>query len=239
MQVFLKVTTGSHAGKEIAIVSDKFVIGRSSDCQLRPKSESVSRRHCVLVVRDGRLLAQDLKSRNGTYVNEKKLPPDRAKVLKAGDTLRVGKLSFEIVIKVPVGGAKKPQVKDMADAADRTVKAASDSRFEEVDISSWLDEADQIDRVRKNADPDTRQLRIDDTQAATEDSSEISIADESSADGEPVVEETEAQRRKRELLERKRQKGSPAKLPKLPRGAATGDSREAADEALKKFFGGR
>jgi pSer/pThr/pTyr-binding forkhead associated (FHA) protein len=237
MQVFLKVATGSHAGKEIAIASEKFLIGRSSECQLRPKSESVSRRHCVVVVRDGRLLAQDLKSRNGTYVNEKKLPPDKAKVLNAGDVLRVGKLSFEVVIKVPVGGAKKPQVKDVADAADRTVKAASDSKFEEVDISSWLDEADQIDRVRKTGDPDTRQLRLDDTREGTEDSSELSVDTTPSDDGEEELDP--AEQRKRELMEQRKQKSAPGKLPKLPPGSSSGDSREAADAALKKFFGGR
>ncbi len=233
MQVFLKVATGSHAGKEIAIVTEKFLIGRSDDCQLRPKSESVSRRHCILVVRDGRVLAQDLKSRNGTYVNEKQLPPERAKVLKAGDVLRVGKLSFEVVIKVPVGGAKKPQVKDVADAADRTVKAASDSRFEDVDISSWLDEADQIDRVRKTSDPDTRQLRLDETISGSLDSGELSVSDAPSKD-----EEAEEDPEKRVPTKRP-PKSAPGKLPKIAKGLESADSRDAADAALKKFFGGR
>lgn len=226
MQVFLKVATGSHAGKEIAIVSEKFLIGRSDECQLRPKSESVSRRHCVIAVRDGRVLVQDLKSRNGTYVNEKRLPPDRAKSLKAGDQLRVGKLEFEVVIKVPIGGAKKPHVKDLKDAADRTVNSSADSRFEEVDISSWLDEADQIDRVRKTGDPETRQLKLDETQSVSPESGELSVADEPSSD-----DATKGPKRP--------EKRKPGRLPKLPTGAQTADSREAADAALKKFFGGR
>lgn len=229
MQVFLKVATGSHAGKEIAIVADKFFIGRSDDCQLRPKSESVSRKHCVIAIKDGRVLVQDLKSRNGTFINEQRLAPDRAKALKAGDALRVGKLEFELVIKVPLGGAKKPHVKDVKDAADRTVRASADSRFEEIDISSWLDEADQIDRVRKVVEPETRQLRIDDTQTASPDSAEISVSDEPSADGEATSEKGPKRPEKRK----------PGKLPKLPPGMQTSDSREAADAALKKFFGGR
>jgi predicted component of type VI protein secretion system len=227
MQVFLKVAAGSHAGKEIAIVSDKFVIGRSDECQLRPKSDSISRRHCVVAVRDGRVLAQDLNSRNGTFVNDNRLPPDKAKVLKAGDRLRVGKLEFEIVIKVDLGGAKKPHVKDVKDAAARTVQASSDSRFEEVDITGWLDEADQIDRVRKTADPDTRQLKIDETHAVSADSGELSV--ESSAGAEEEKRVPTKRPAKKEF----------GKLPKVRPGSDTNDSREAADAALKKFFGGR
>ena len=73
MQVKLKVLSGSHEGKEIGVTTDKFLIGRSESCQLRPKSESVSRKHCILVQRDGRLLIQDLKSRNGTFLNDARL----------------------------------------------------------------------------------------------------------------------------------------------------------------------
>lgn len=227
MQVSLKVAAGSHAGKEIAIANDRFLIGRSDDCQLRPKSDSISRRHCVIAVREGRVLIQDLKSRNGTYVNEKRLQPDRAKILKAGDKIRVGKLEFEIVIAVSVGGPKKPVVKDLADAADRTVKSAGDSRFEDVDIGSWLDEADQIDRVRKTADPDTRQLKLDETSTLSAESGEISISDDD--DSQPGDKRVPTKRP---------EKKAPGKLPKNA-GAQTSDSREAADEALKKFFGGR
>ncbi|MEM6689422.1 MAG: FHA domain-containing protein, partial [Planctomycetota bacterium] len=142
MQIKLRVLTGSHEGKEIPVTSEKFLIGRSEPCQLRPKSESVSRKHCILVVKDSRLLVQDLKSRNGTFVNEKRLPTDKAKVLKEGDELRVGKLRFGIVIEHGLQAPKKTEVSDIGDAAARTVESGSqDSRFEAVDVSSWLDEA--------------------------------------------------------------------------------------------------
>ena len=172
-------------------------------------------------------MAQDLKSRNGTFVNDKRLPPDRAKVLKPGDLLRVGKLEFEIVIKVPIGGPKKPQVRDLKDAATRTVEGASDSRFEEVDISSWLDEADQIDRVRKTSDPDTRQLKLDETQGAgTSDSQDIALSEDSKAEAEPAA-------------SKRPEKRAVGKLPKQKPTAGSADSRAAADAALKRFFGGR
>lgn len=232
MKVKLKVISGSHAGKEITVSSDKFLIGRSDQCQLRPKSESVSRRHCILVIRDNKVLVQDLKSRNGTMVNDKLLPTDRAKVLKHGDLLKVGKLSFEMVIDHGLGGAKKPEVKDVKDAAARTVKGGGDSRFEDVDISSWLDEADQIERVRSESDPQTRQLRLDKpkTNAPTDsdsDSSELKEGDTSAGD---ATKETKRLRPPKQ---------PPQKLPKGSVGNKHVDSRDAAGDALKRFFSGR
>jgi pSer/pThr/pTyr-binding forkhead associated (FHA) protein len=232
MQVKLKVLSGSHEGKEIGITSEKFLVGRSESCQLRPKSESVSRKHCIIVLKDSRVLVQDLKSRNGTFVNDTRLPVDKAKVLKGGDELRIGKLKFEVLIEHGLQGTKKPEVADVGDAAARTVEAGShDSRFEAVDVSSWLDEADQIDRVRKLSDPETRQFRLDQMESDDSetrpseggDSTELSVNDSDST----------VSKKKRE----KKQK--PGKLPKDFQKGMTDNSREAADNALKRFFSGR
>lgn len=233
MQVKLKVLSGSHEGKDINVSSEKFLIGRSESCQLRPKSESVSRKHCIIVLKDNRVLIQDLKSRNGTFVNEQRLPADKAKVLKAGDQLRIGKLMFEVVIEHGLQGVKKPEVTDMGDAAARTVEAGShDSRFEAVDVDAWLDEADQIDRVRKLSDPETRQFRLD--QIADDDDS--SAGSESGDSTELSVSESDAVGKKRQLPDKKK---APGKLPKDFQKAMTENSRDAADNALKRFFSGR
>lgn len=232
MQVKLKVLSGSHEGKEIGVSSEKFLVGRSESCQLRPKSESVSRKHCIIVLKDNRVLIQDLKSRNGTYVNDKRLPIDKAKVLKAGDQIRIGKLAFELVVEHGLQAPKKPEVADMGDAAARTVEAGShDSRFEEVDVDAWLDEADQIDRVRKLTDPETRQFQLDsstreaaaerDSEADSGDSTELSVSD---------IEDSKGRNKK--------EKKKPGKLPKDFQKAMTDNSRDAADNALKRFFSG-
>jgi predicted component of type VI protein secretion system len=222
MQVKLKVVTGSHAGLEVAVSGEKFLIGRGDSCNLRPKSESVSRKHCILVIRDNRVLVQDLVSRNGTYVNDKRLPTDKAKVLSSGDQLRVGKIAFEVLIEHGLQAAKKPEVHSVGEAAARTVESNGGSRFEAIDVNSWLDEADQVDRVRKLSDPDTRQFRIDATETAKpagEDSDELSSDDTD--------------------LRKLREKSKPGKLPLDAKKATSADSRQAADHALKKFFSGR
>ncbi|TWU18210.1 FHA domain-containing protein [Allorhodopirellula heiligendammensis] len=247
MKIRLSVQSGSHAGKEIEVGQEKFLIGRSDSCQLRPKSESVSRKHCIIAVQEGRVLVQDLKSRNGTFVNEKRLPPDKAKVLKDGDLLRVGKLSFGVVIEHGLHAAKKPEVKSIAEAAARThAEGSSDSRFEEVDVSSWLDEADAIDRVRKMNDPDTRHLTLQEQQDDPDtDSSELSVnativsdntGSKKQTDGK--VDDASGSGEKGKKFKRP-EKQKPGKLPQGLKKEMTDTSRDAADDALKRFFSGR
>lgn len=229
MHIQLKVLSGSSEGKLIPVTQEKFVIGRSDECQLRPKSDSISRRHCALVQKDERLLLIDLKSRNGTIVNEKKLDPAKAKVLKHGDKIQVGKLEFEVVIQTDIAGKKKPEVKDVKEAALRTADSnTGDSRYEEVDVSSWLEEADQIKRDR--TDPVTRQFNLSDS--AKLDISADSTVMDAQADNETKTNQPVEPSKPAKKL-------PPGKLPPREAKPLTGNSKDAASETLRKFFGGR
>ena len=53
----------------------------------------VSRLHCRLTAGDDRLEVVDLKSTNGTYVNDKRVD---AATLAAGDTLRIGRVELSV-----------------------------------------------------------------------------------------------------------------------------------------------
>ena len=233
MQVRLKVMDGAHAGKEITIKDEKFFIGRSESCQLRPKSESISRRHCAIVQKDGRVLVADLKSRNGTQINGVLLEPERAKIVKGGDMLKVGQLEFQIVIEVGLGGAKRPEVHSVQEAISRVAETAtaaknSDSSTSVVDIDSWLSEPDQIDRsTAKPQEQDTQLLvtNVDDTSRIDATTQDSQIIDGESDDSSSGVRRTD--------------KKSPMKLPKLHQGPTTKNSKDAASDALKKYFGGR
>jgi pSer/pThr/pTyr-binding forkhead associated (FHA) protein len=236
MKVSLKVLSGNHEGKLIPIKDEKFFVGRSESCQLRPKSDSISRRHCAIVQKEGKVLLLDLKSRNGTFVNDKQLSPDKAKVLKSGDKIKIGQLEFEISIEVGLATAKKPEVSTVKEAADRLSeqKTMLDSR-ESFDIASWLLEADQIDR-QTSLDPETRQFKADDTTFLDEEHVEDpSQATEEEASPVEASEETQADASK---LKRPEKKG-PMKLPKASNAPTTKNTKEAAAETLKKYFGGR
>jgi pSer/pThr/pTyr-binding forkhead associated (FHA) protein len=230
MQVRLKVLSGTHAGKEIALKEERCFVGRGEACHIRPKSESVSRKHCAFVQKDGRVLLADLNSRNGTFVNDVRLEAEKAKILRSGDRIRIGQLDFEIVIEIGLGGAKKPEVHSVKEAVTRVAEssatAAIEKANEKFDIDSWLSDADAFDRtlLPQTQEPETQMMSSDETtrmQASTEDST----ADSASSSGTTI--------------QRPDKKG-PMKLPKmLPSGPSTKNSTDAASNALKKYFGGR
>ena len=220
MQVSLKVVSGTHEGKIIPIKDEKFLIGRGESCQLRPKSESISRKHCAIVQKDGRLLLVDLKSRNGTFINEKQVSPDKAKILKNGDRLRCGQLEFEILLEVGIANSKQPEVQSVKEAAGRMTEQSNQDSRESVDIGSWLSEADQVDR---SVEFETRQIaREETTQSA---GTQISKVDSAAPQPSKL---------------KRPEKREPMKLPKQTvTGPATKDTKDAASETLKKYFGGR
>jgi len=228
MQVMLKVLSGTHEGKIIPVKDEKFLIGRSDSCQLRPKSESISRKHCVIVQKDGRVLLLDLKSRNGTFINEKQLSPDKAKILKPGDKMRCGQLEFEILIEVGIANSKQPEVQSIKEAAGRITEQSSLDSKESIDISSWLAEADQIDRPIPAArtDLETRQFSMEDTTSVNATQLDVDSAS-------PVAPAEEDKPKKFE-------KRAPIKLPKqAAQGPSSVNTKDAASETLKKYFGGR
>jgi pSer/pThr/pTyr-binding forkhead associated (FHA) protein len=135
MELTIKLLSGSSAGKEIKIPVNKFMIGRASDCHLRPHSDLISRHHCVLLIEEGFCAVRDFGSRNGTFVNEEQVVGQRE--LKNGDKLKVGNLDFEVELTSQVGGKKRPKVKDVKDAAVRTAAGTGPAK-DDNDISDWL-----------------------------------------------------------------------------------------------------
>lgn len=76
------------------IHSGYYMIGRLKECQIRPKSRSVSRRHCLLHWQDGTLRVFDLDSTSGTQIDGEKIPPRTWSVLPPDGELRCGKICF-------------------------------------------------------------------------------------------------------------------------------------------------
>src|SRR4051794_11913823 len=95
------VTSGKWEGKHIPINKAQFLIGRDEQCQLRPASPTISKRHCALTVRDGQAFLEDFKSANGTFRNGQRVVGEVE--LAHGDHLKVGPLEFSVLIeKEPV-----------------------------------------------------------------------------------------------------------------------------------------
>jgi pSer/pThr/pTyr-binding forkhead associated (FHA) protein len=96
MKISLVVASGVHQGKPIAIPGAQFLIGRDEGCHLRPASPAISKKHCLLLVRDNKAFVRDLESTNGTFVNDEQVTGERE--LADGDRLRVGPLDFSVVL---------------------------------------------------------------------------------------------------------------------------------------------
>jgi hypothetical protein len=58
--------------------------------------KGISRRHALLTLEGKRLLIQDLRSSNGTYINDTLLDPMEIHQLRDGDTLRFGTLELQL-----------------------------------------------------------------------------------------------------------------------------------------------
>jgi len=147
MDIKLVVLGGKHPGQEIAVLVPEFVIGRAPECKLRPNSDMVSRRHCVIAVAEGRVTIRDLGSRNGTIVNQQKITGVHE--LRTGDKIKIGPLEFEVQLSTSVSGKKKPKVHSVQEAAARTVEAAH-PRDHEQDIDEWLNEEETVNDTKKN-----------------------------------------------------------------------------------------
>jgi CheY-like chemotaxis protein len=93
-----------------------FVIGRGPDCDLRLFDPAVSRRHCRLDWHDGRLVVEDLDSRNGTLVNAHKITEPRP--LDEGDSLWLGGALFDVRLHARVPAGERCRVLVVEDDAD-------------------------------------------------------------------------------------------------------------------------
>jgi pSer/pThr/pTyr-binding forkhead associated (FHA) protein len=92
----LKILVGPHARALVAINHDFFVIGRAPGCHLIPRSDLISRHHCVLIRRINEIILRDLASTNGTVVNGVLIGDDVN--LVNGDLIEIGKLKFELAV---------------------------------------------------------------------------------------------------------------------------------------------
>jgi len=106
MKLRLVVVKGRPEGMEIPLPMPQFLIGRDPRCNLRPSSDSVSKLHCAVVQRKDEVFVRDLKSSNGTFVNNDRIHGE-VKV-KDGDLIKVGPLVLAVKIEVAEGDAMPP-----------------------------------------------------------------------------------------------------------------------------------
>ena len=185
----LIVASGKSAGRSIAIKRDRLVIGRAEECDVRPLSEDVSRRHCEVIVGPAEVWVADLGSRNGTFVNGQRIG-EKTKVVD-GDIVRVGALELKV------------------SCVDPAAKAGTED-----DVSRWL--------------------VADDKPAGMFDTTQTMPLQPSAELTKPAPTPTPSAAD--DVL--KAAKSAPGSLPTAAKKKSD-SSRDAAAEALKKFFENR
>jgi predicted component of type VI protein secretion system len=116
----LVLSHGKAAGSSIPITLSQFLIGRDPQCHLRPASPLISKRHCAVLVKGGKVYLRDFGSTNGTFVNDEPLE-QAERQLKHNDELKIGPLTFRVQIEAGVPVDKPtpppPKVKPPVEAA--------------------------------------------------------------------------------------------------------------------------
>lgn len=142
MDVNLVLLKKNGSNKIFPLPSNVTVIGRRHICDLCIPIESVSRQHCQLSSDNGMLKIRDLDSRNGTYLNGKRI---KEAVIKAGDSIKIGPLSFVLQI--------DGQPQTTAEAASSAQRASGqgveteDSSLASDVAEAMADEQDTTDKV--------------------------------------------------------------------------------------------
>ncbi|MHC4632848.1 MAG: FHA domain-containing protein [Planctomycetota bacterium] len=145
MDVNLVLFKKDGAQQAFPLPSNITLIGRRHDCDLCIPLMPVSRKHCQLNQNKESLKIRDLDSRNGTFLNGKRIKEEK---LKAGDYIKIGPLTFllqidgepkEIVPPEPT----KPKSAQKAPPAAKA-PADEDSFLELGESDSFLAELDDL-----------------------------------------------------------------------------------------------
>jgi serine phosphatase RsbU (regulator of sigma subunit)/pSer/pThr/pTyr-binding forkhead associated (FHA) protein len=70
----LEVVNGTNAGATHTLEKPRTIVGRHPDCDIVVEAPAVSRQHAAISEINGIHYVEDLRSRNGTYVNDKLIP---------------------------------------------------------------------------------------------------------------------------------------------------------------------
>ena len=222
----LIVASGKSAGRAISIKRNTLLIGRAEECDVRPLSEEVSRRHCAVHVGPADIWAEDLSSRNGTFVNGVRIA-EKTK-LTSGDVIRVGSLELKVSCTESAPKGTEDDVSKWL-MADDSPAGTFDTTQSMTGIHGGSVAAD----LASNADADVDASNIH-MAAVTDPGGSGSGTSGSGVGGSGSSKSSSALA----IEALKEAKAKPGILPQGPK-KSTDSSRDAAADALRKFFGNR
>ncbi len=91
--------SGELKDQRFPLANEQIWIGRTSDNHIIVPEKNVSRRHAMLNLRNNECWIKDMKSKNGTFVNEQRISEVQ---LFPNDIVRICSSSFKIILDSPV-----------------------------------------------------------------------------------------------------------------------------------------
>ncbi len=145
--------------REFSLLKERTSIGRSDESDLQIPLPTVSRNHCEVVIQDNAPVLKDIESSNGTYHNNQRITASQT--LVAGDHIRVGPVTFTVVIdgeprqikpiRTILGDMGMEPVQDHSiTEAGETVDVAPDG---DIPIAHPIDDEVSLDDEGDDADP--------------------------------------------------------------------------------------
>jgi serine phosphatase RsbU (regulator of sigma subunit) len=125
----LTFVKGVNQGSTLTLEGDKFVLGRNADCQVVLNVPAVSREHAVIRKVQGKYYIEDMKSRNGTFVNNQEVTART--LLKNNDRIKI----CDNLLAFMEGSARK----ELPDFMARTLAQAPTVDEDEEDSSSTVE----------------------------------------------------------------------------------------------------
>jgi len=229
---------GEHL-KTLVIDRSPLVVGRNSDCAIQLDSRTVSRKHCEIKLKRVGLTIKDLGSRNGTIVNGKATAPGNRVVIQSTDVIEIGKFTLHIGKagsensqdggvggQKGVVGEKQDLLANLEAFIRERIDAEPSMSVEDSDQATQIASTNKVAWVEMKASTNLKET-IAEAMSETTHLPNESSTNETTVMLAKSMESPEDAAESRRLEMRKRIDSMKAK-----------DSREAADRALKKLFGG-
>src|SRR5689334_11939267 len=97
MDIKLVARTGRSQGQAVEVRAEKFFIGSSTSCQLRPEIPGLAGVHALVEQRHGQVYVRDYGGEGGTKVNDRVLHQREVEVFDA-DQIEIGPLVLTLSI---------------------------------------------------------------------------------------------------------------------------------------------
>lgn len=91
----LRILSGKSKGKKMMLPERKVVFGTAPGCDIRHANKTLSEKHCSLEPTGKGILVEDLGSKHGTWINNKRISEQT--LLRAGQILQIGALKFRLI----------------------------------------------------------------------------------------------------------------------------------------------